>query len=460
MIAQLGHWLHVGEQVVFVLAAVRLLFGVYRFARLPRAAKRNYPAAVWARLRWRWLTRNLNLAYLDQHRRVSKRPSVPFGTSVRVKAPVPGGPARLRFPRARFSADEFGIIARVRTVPGVGHEEFDQAADYISDAWRCVRVQVTQERPGRVTVRGLKRDPLTEPLSHDGVWPERFIPRLELGLDEWGRWRSLALGRNTTGVTVAGLPGTAKTSVVLRWFGDLSGTASVEHVVLDGKGGSDFSDWQDRCLVLTGDELPDALDALEFAHQRMRNRLSTVYERTGYRNAWAAGHPSPELPLLMVTVDEAANFYDVAHFKGDRRAEEQSRRCAGLTSQLIRRGGAVCVLVVLVTQKITGDAVPTQLRDNAALALAFGLKTVEASVAALGESIRKWPGHDPTTLQDSSFVGVCTASLRSGMNPYTRLRVPLLTESAAAERAAATAVMCREPAAEVPADEVPALTLV
>ena len=47
----------------------RGIWAVWRFARLPRQAKRNYPAALWARWRWRWLTHNLGLTYEDKHRR-------------------------------------------------------------------------------------------------------------------------------------------------------------------------------------------------------------------------------------------------------------------------------------------------------------------------------------------------------------------------------------------------------
>ena len=47
----------------------RGIWAVWRFARLPRQAKRHYPAALWHRWRWRWLTTNLGLTYEDRHRR-------------------------------------------------------------------------------------------------------------------------------------------------------------------------------------------------------------------------------------------------------------------------------------------------------------------------------------------------------------------------------------------------------
>lgn len=463
MIASVGHLITLGGWTLAALTGLRLAFGLYRVCPRTKHAWRYLPAALSARIRWRWMTRALNLAYLDQHRRATRRPTVPFGTSVKVKAPAPGQHARLRFPRAAIRPDDFGIYARVRTIPRVGRSEFDDSAEHIANAWRCIRLQVSQPKPGRIELRGIRRDPLLTPLDHDGTWPAEFPRSLPLGVDEFGQWRTLPLGRNVTGVTIAGLPGSGKTSLVNGWLGDLAGTAAAQFVILDGKGGADFDDWQDRALVLTGDELADADDALTFAHDLMRDRLGQVVTVTGARNAWSAGHPSARFPLLVVIIDEAANYFDPSHFKGDRKAEDRSRRCVGLTSQLIRRGGSVAVLVVLITQKITGDAVPTVLRDNSALAVAFALKTTEASVAALGEAIRKHPTYDPTTLQGPDHVGVCVASLRTGLMPYVRLRVPYLTEEAAAARAASTAEFRLSPEpTPVPAPsrhlaEVPAL---
>jgi S-DNA-T family DNA segregation ATPase FtsK/SpoIIIE len=461
VIAVLGHWIVTGGQVCIVLVAARLAVGLLRMCPRSKAGWRHFPATVWARLRWRWLARNLNLAYLDQHRRASKRPSVPFGTSVRVVPTSAGQPMRLRFPRARFRADEFGIIARVKTVPGVGRAEFDARASHIADAWRCVRVQVSQPKPGRVVVRGLRSDPLlvrysAPPVSNSAV---KSAPpggmdltsgfdsfRLYIGRDEWGVDRHLPL-RGVAGITIGGLPGYGKTSLVNSWLCQLAGSSEVQFVIIDGKGAGEYDHWADRAWIYTGDDLPAAAAALEDTHALMRSRFAQRQR---------------DATLIVTVIDECHTFMDLDAVKGDRQAEAHVRSVRALTGQLVRKGRVALMVTILLTQKQTGDAIPTFIRDNSGLGLAFALKTKEAAVASLGDHIREYPGHCPTGLQDPAYVGVCTASLRTGLDPFVRVRVPEITEEAAAERAVQTASMRRDPCAmhqaEVPADEVPALT--
>jgi hypothetical protein len=53
--------------------AVRPALAVWRFTRASPAARRHYPAAMWASLRWRWLARNTGLAPADYKTRHAAR---------------------------------------------------------------------------------------------------------------------------------------------------------------------------------------------------------------------------------------------------------------------------------------------------------------------------------------------------------------------------------------------------
>jgi S-DNA-T family DNA segregation ATPase FtsK/SpoIIIE len=266
---------------------------------------------------------------------------------------------------------------------------------------------------------------------------------LYAGRDEWGDDRHIPLS-GVTGITVGGLPGYGKTSLINSWLMQLAGSGAVQFAVIDGKGGGDYAEWEDRSFIHAGDDLPAAAAALEDVHALMRTRLGSVLEVTGHKNGWHAG-PAPEFPLVVVVVDECHTFFDLDAVKGNREAEQQVRACRALTGQVVKKGRSALFLVVLATQKQTSDAIPTAIRDNCRYGLSFAVKTRDAAVAALGEQIRGYESFCPTTLQDPAYVGVCTASLRTGQDPFVRIRVPEVTEDAAAARAAETACKRSDP---------------
>jgi S-DNA-T family DNA segregation ATPase FtsK/SpoIIIE len=439
---------HVLVVVGLVLAAAAVLAGAVvliarrRRGRLPRPVRarqachsrwRYLPAALWAWFTWRWLAANLGAAYLDKDQRRK---------------------GKIRFPHARIRPDGFGIVARVKPIPGVGRAEFERNAVHIANSWRCVRVQVSQPKPGRLIVRGLRTDPLTQPvafplgllsnsavknspLGGENLTPEFDSLRLYVGRDEWGADRWIPLP-GVTGVTIGGLPGMGKTSLINSWLMQLAGLDCVQFAIIDGKGGGDYAEWEDRAFIFAGDELPAAAAALEDVHSLMRTRLASVVTATGYKNGWHAG-PTPEFPLVVTVIDECHTFFDLDAVKGSREAEAPARACRALTGQLVKKGRSVLFLTLLVTQKQTSDAIPTAIRDNCRYGLSFAVKTKDAAVAALGEQIRQYESFCPTTLQDPQYVGVATASLRTGQDPFVRIRVPEVTEEAAAARAAETA---------------------
>lgn len=426
------------EVAVPALLFAWLLWVAVRFFLLPRAAWPHYLPALWARLRWRWLTHNLGLTYRDRHMR--GRVGLPIGTAVKAKARPDNsiGPVTLRHPRARIRPDEFGLVATVKTVPGVARKDFEQQAEHIANAWRCHRVQVSQPVPRTLIVRGLRHDPLTVPLPLSEVPQDGSLSRLYLGRDEWGtdRWADLPrLG----GIAVGGLTSYGKSTMIGSWLMQLAASDAAQFVIIDGKGAADYSDWADRAWLFTGDDLPGAAAALEDAHALMRERFGR-----GCRNMWRTG-PTPDDPLIVTVIDECHTYFDLDAVKGDRQAEAQVRTCRAMAGQLVRKGRAALMLTITLTQKQTSDAVPTAIRDNCGLGVCFAVRTKEAAVATLGETIREYPSYCPTSLQDPAYVAVCTASLRTGQDPFVRLRVPEVSEHQAAVRARSTAGLRRDP---------------
>lgn len=356
-------------------------------------------------------------------------------------------PKKPRYLRPKLWAlgDEYGVVVQVRTVGQLGLAEWQAAAPYLANAWRCVRVSVSQTKPGHLLVRAMRRDPLTErtTLVPTGEVPVSLDERAT-GRDEWGNEVSVR-SSGVSGVVVAGLAGFGKTSLINRWFCALAPSPAVQFVLLDGKGGPDYDDVVRRCWLSGKDSLTNAKDALSKVHQLMMDRQNSIRAVLGVKNVWHVG-PSSTWPLIVVIIDEAHTFF--AEYKGNDKASKDraslAAECARFVEELIRKGRNVGIQVILATQKATGDAIPTRIRDNCQVALSFAQRTNEAAVAALGSDINEYPDAHPRNLQDPAYIGVASMVL-DGHPGFSRVRMPYVQDEYADRIAADTAHLVTNP---------------
>jgi S-DNA-T family DNA segregation ATPase FtsK/SpoIIIE len=408
--------------VLSVLAGIALAVPVLRFLLLEPGARRYWLVARWHRFRWQALAANLRLSYLDRHRK-AVRPR-PFGTSVRVPVVDDDVLATLRFPRAHFRPDPFGWLVKIRLIPGVDQAAFEKNAGHLANAWGCHRVGITQPKPGRLVVRAVRRDPLSEPLSSD-VLPPFDGRHIILGRDEWGQLRRVSLA-NHSGSVWAGNPGRGKTEAALSLAVQLAPSPLVDMHVLDG-GACDWSHFAHGAASYAADDLEAAADMLAGLDARMCARRRNLEADLGVRNAWARG-PSEDYRLQWLLVEECPFYLSLDAVKGDKRREALVQSCRGFTAQLLRRGRAPMFHTSMVGQKITSSSLPPDLRDLCGLRWSFGTATIDAAVAALGEDIRQHPMAQPTQLQGPEHVGVASALLPTGLSPYTLLKFPAVGE--------------------------------
>jgi S-DNA-T family DNA segregation ATPase FtsK/SpoIIIE len=427
---------------VVVLVGVWLVVTGVRYVRADRGTRVSMRQAV--RVRWGWvrLARMAGLTVTD------KTPGLLAQITAQKDGPAPA--PRVLTPRIKVKADRFGVIVRARTLPHVGLEEYQKAARFLADAWRCTRVSVLPEGPGRVAIRGVRSDPLTTPTTHRPTGrPPADLTRWELGVDEYAArvWVSLA---NVPGVTVAGVPGAGKTSGVNRFVCDFAPSPSVQIATADGKvsraSEGDYADLVKRMFAFCGDDLDEANALFKRLVELRRRRSSVIRDVLGVKNMWHVG-PSPQWPLAVLIIDEAHTFF--REYKG---GDAETKRLAALTAEnarlvedLVKKGRSVGILVILISQKTTGDAIPTFIRDVCPIGLSFAQKTVEAAVAALGDDIRNWPDASPVTLQDPAYVGVAVMAMQ-GRPGYTRIRTPYVADADAARIAEATSHLTADPA--------------
>jgi DNA segregation ATPase FtsK/SpoIIIE, S-DNA-T family len=416
---------------------------VCRRLRVRQARRNPERAAVRERTRrarrlageWPLLAQTLGLGYRDQWTR------------------------QHRFPAAEFALDDQGVTATMAAIAGAGLADYQKAATYLADTWGCVTVRAEQQAPGLIRLRGLRRDPLLTPARVD--LPGTAPASLESWWLGWAEDGSPVFIRSAevSGSVVAGLAGFGKTMLVAHLLGQLAPSPAVQLVLVDGKGGPDYTQLMPRAWLHAKDDLDQVRDALRRVHRLMLDRQGAIAQVLGVTDAWHLG-PSRSWPLVVVVVDEAHTFF---HERKGTSPEVKAHNAvvaelSRLVEELVRKGRNVAIQVMLLTQRATGDAIPTRIRDNCQVAICFATRTLDGAVAALGEEIRQHPDASPVLLNDPAYVGVAVTSL-PGRPGFHRVRTPQVDHHQVAAIVRATAGLRRDPA-ELLAEQAPGLRVV
>jgi len=191
----------------------------------------------------------------------------------------------------------------------------------------------------------------------------------------------------------------------------------------------------------------------------MLDRQASIAQVLGVTDAWQLG-TSPFWPQVVVVIDEAHSFF---HERKGTSPEVKSHNAlvaelSRLVEELIRKGRNVAIETMLLTQRATGDAIPTRIRDNCQVAISFATRTIDGAVAALGEGIRQHPDASPVLLNDPAYVGVAVTSL-PGRPGFHRVRTPQVDHHQVAAIIHATAGLRADPAALL-ATQAPGLRVV
>jgi DNA segregation ATPase FtsK/SpoIIIE, S-DNA-T family len=433
------------SMLLAVVGGTATLVGVLLGRRLRARQARRHPARAAARqhtkaarrltAEWPLLAQTLGLGYRDQWTR------------------------QHRFPAAEFIADDQGVTATVAAIAGASLVDYQRAAGYLADTWGCVSVRAEQRGPGLIRLRGLHHDPLLSPAWIDlsGTAPES----LESWWLGWAEDSSPVMVRlaEVSGIVVAGLAGFGKTMLVAHLLGQLASSPAVQFVLIDGKGGPDYDRLFPRAWLHAKDDLQQVREVLRSVHRLMVDRQGGIAQVLGVTDAWHLG-PSPSWPLVVVVIDEAHTFF---HERKGTSPEVKAHNAlvaelSRLVEELIRKGRNVAIQVLLLTQRATGDAIPTRIRDNCQVAISFATRTVDGAVAALGEEIRQHPDASPVLLNDPAYVGVAVTSL-PGRPGFHRVRTPQVDHHQVAAIIRATAGLRADPGALL-AEQAPGLRVV
>jgi len=178
---------------------------------------------------------------------------------------------------------------------------------------------------------------------------------LTLGVDtETGEPGTIKI-KETSGFVVGALPGRGKTILLEQMEKALKGKARV--TMFDGK-------------VQTGEDMRPELERIQ---QVMQKRL-----KAGMR-FWTEEHNEK---LQVVVLDECQVLFEPEGSSKEEKAAAEARK--RLVTDLVRRGRSAGVLVVLASQRLTADAIPTAIRDICGVRASGGVTRGEDAELVLG----------------------------------------------------------------------------
>ncbi|TCN53547.1 hypothetical protein EV641_106193 [Rhodococcus sp. SMB37] len=246
------------------------------------------------------------------------------------------------------------------------------------------------------------------PVSYDAVTGRSYLGQTEAGAAAWITWSG------NSGVVVGGTPGSGKTASMLPVFAGMAGRAELH--IFDGKASFDLEPLRPiaRTFDRSGDIDGPLADALERVDQLRVTRAEAIYKRTGISNFWDVPlekREELEIYPVVVVIDECQTWLDISGMDKEERTISSS--IAKGVRQIVQKGRASGIVVVLTTQKPTSESIPTVIRDNAGERIAFRVLTRAAGTAVLGEQPEGAPR--PTEIPKSTKGRCITATEDGGM---------------------------------------------
>jgi S-DNA-T family DNA segregation ATPase FtsK/SpoIIIE len=215
----------------------------------------------------------------------------------------------------------------------------------------------------------------TIPATTVPVFPLSMFGPVHLGIDENGEHVYVFLGERN--MLLGGEPGGGKSNALnlIVAHGALSGDCKL--ILIDGKQ-VELGLWRHCADKFIGPSMTDALACMAHLQQIMNDRYDQLLAQ-GLRKIT----PESGESVYLVVIDEYAYFSATV---GDK---AQQAKFAALTRDLVARGRAAGVIVILATQRPSHQVIDPSLRDLFGYRWAFRCTTDSSSDTVLGHG---WAG--------------------------------------------------------------------
>ena len=243
------------------------------------------------------------------------------------------------------------------------------------------------------------------------VFPLSIFQPVHVGIDEFGEQAHVELAERN--MLIGGEPGGGKSSAInlITAHGALSGDCRL--ILIDGKQ-VELGPWRECADRFVGPSITDALETARWLQNLMNDRYDRLVA-AGLRKIT----PATGEDVYLVVIDEYAYFSATVGKKPDR------EEFAALVRDLVARGRAAGVIVILATQRPSHQVIDPSLRDLFGYRWAFRCTTDSSSDVVLGHG---WAGQGYTAASiDPLARGVSWLLAETGVP--RRIKTAYLTDA-------------------------------
>ena len=211
----------------------------------------------------------------------------------------------------------------------------------------------------------------TRPLATVPTFPFSMFDPVHLGVDEYGEHVHVNLAERN--MLLGGEPGAGKSSGLNLIVAHGALSYDCKLILVDGKQ-VELGLWRACADTFIGPSLKDAIEAFEHFQGIMNDRYNKLLA-TGRRKITREDGE----PIYLIPIDEYAYFSATVGSKPDR------EKFAGLARDLVARGRAAGVIIVLATQRPSHQVIDPSMRDLFSYRWAFRCTTDSSSDVVLGQ---------------------------------------------------------------------------
>jgi S-DNA-T family DNA segregation ATPase FtsK/SpoIIIE len=206
-------------------------------------------------------------------------------------------------------------------------------------------------------------------------FPFSMFDPIHLGMDENGEHVFVNLAERN--MLLGGEPGAGKSSGINLIVAHGALSCDCKLILVDGKR-VELGPWRDCADMFIGPSIKDATAAFEAFQKTMDERYDKLLADGRRKITRESGEP-----VYLIVIDEYAYFSATVGTKAER------EKFAALTRDLVARGRAAGVIVILATQRPSHQVIDPSMRDLFGYRWAFRCTTDSSSDTVLGHG---WAG--------------------------------------------------------------------